>query len=70
MKPASCYLIYSECFLALPEALKKRVYARLVHALHPTNPDPRYAHLGAGERARISSILIETHAEFRGLLEK
>jgi hypothetical protein len=64
------YLIYSECFLALPGALKKRVYARLVHALHPTNPDPRYAHLGAEERARISSILIETHAEFRGLLEK
>ena len=64
------YLVYSETFLALPAALKKRVFDRLAHALHPTNPDPRYAYLGAEERARILSVLAETHADFRGLLEK
>ena len=59
------YLIYSECFLTLPDLLKQRVYDRLRHALHPTNPDPQYAYLDAGERARISSILTQTHPEFR-----
>ena len=63
------YLIYSECFLALPNALKNRVYARLAHALHPTDPDARYSHLGAEERARIVRILRETHSEFRNLLK-
>ena len=59
------YLIYSESFLALPEALKRKVYSRLGQALHPTNPDPQYAYLGEEERARITSILQQTHAEFR-----
>lgn len=62
------YLIYSESFLNLPEALKRRVYGRLVHALHPTNPDPQYAYLGGEERARISRILQQTHPEFRHAL--
>ena len=62
------YLIYSECFLDLPEALKQRVYVRLIHALHSTNPDPQYAYLDAGERARISNILTQTHSEFRHAL--
>ena len=26
------------------------MYARLIHALHSTNPDPQYAYLDAGER--------------------
>ncbi len=59
------YLIYSESFLLLPEILKQKVYARLVHALHPTQPDPQYAYLGADERRRISTILQQTHPEFR-----
>jgi hypothetical protein len=62
------YLIYSECFLALTGELKRRVYARLVQALHPTNPDLRYAYLDAEERARISNILKQTHPELRPLL--
>ncbi len=62
------YLIYSESFLNLPAALKRKVYGRLVHALHPTNPDPQYAYLGGEERARISSILQQTHPEFRQAL--
>lgn len=62
------YLIYSESFLALPDALKRKVYSRLEQALHPTNPDPQYAYLGEAERARISSILQQTHPEFRQAL--
>jgi hypothetical protein len=64
------YLIYSESFLAMPAELKKRVYARLAQALHPTNPDARYSHLRADERARIVRILRETHPEFRKVLEE
>ncbi|MBE0542678.1 MAG: hypothetical protein IH623_15075 [Verrucomicrobia bacterium] len=63
------YLIYSESFLALPAALKRRVYERLVHALHPAKPDPQYAYLDADERARISRILKQTHPELRNALE-
>ena len=59
------YLIYSESFLQLPTALKRKVYSRLVHALHPTNPDPQYAYLSGEERARISRILQQTLPEFR-----
>jgi len=62
------YLIYSESFLALPEALKRQVYSRLRHALHPTSPDPQYAYLDGEERARITSILQQTHPEFRQAL--
>jgi hypothetical protein len=62
------YLIHSECFLALPAELKRRVYARLVHALNPVNPDPRYSYLSAEERARISNILKQTHPEFRRVI--
>ena len=62
------YLIYSESFLTLPETLKRRIYNRLGQALHPTNPDPQYAYLGSEERARISSILQQTHPEFRQAL--
>lgn len=63
------YLIYSDSFQALPEQLKKRVQTRLTHALHPTQPDERYAYLGAEERARIVQILKETHPAFGDLLK-
>ena len=59
------YLIYSETFLQLPGPLKTRVYQRLVKALSPATPDPRYAYLDADERTRISKILRQTHAEFK-----
>ncbi len=64
------YLIYSDSFLALPDPLKRKIYDRLVRALHPTNPDPQYAYLGGEERARITSILQQTHSEFRQVLEQ
>jgi hypothetical protein len=61
------YLIYSEAFIALPQPLKNRVFTRLNRALSETAPDPRYEYLGDSERARIRSILRETHPEFRSL---
>ena len=62
------YLIYSDSFLQLPVQLKHRVYDRLARALKATDADPRYAYLGAGERARIARILRETHPELRTAL--
>jgi hypothetical protein len=59
------YLIYSEFFLKLPAELKRQVYARLHHALRPTDSDPQYDYLPAADRARILQILTETHPEFR-----
>jgi hypothetical protein len=59
------YLIYSESFRQLPAQLKQRVFARLAHALQPTDADPRYAYLGTKERERIVTILRETHLELR-----
>lgn len=55
-------LIDSASFAALPTALLARVYARLAHALRDADPDPRYAHLEATERARLVAILRETHS--------
>lgn len=59
------YLIYSEMFLALPAALKQRVYDRLAKALKAQDPDPHYNYLDEEERARITAILRETHPELR-----
>jgi hypothetical protein len=57
------YLIYSDSFRALPSPLKQRVYTLLAAALDLRQPDPRYAYLPADERARIRTILRETHPE-------
>jgi hypothetical protein len=59
------YLIYSESFMALPELLKKQIYARLAKALDPEHPDPDYSYIDSQERGRIRSILHETHPAFR-----
>ena len=64
------YLIYSEFFLSLPAELKRQVYARLHHALRPTDNDPQYAYLPAAERSRILQILTETHPEFRQAISR
>jgi hypothetical protein len=58
------YLIYSDSLLQLPRQLKSRIYERLAKALQADAPDPRYAYLDAAERARITTILRETHPEF------
>jgi len=57
------YLIYSDSFLRLPDQLRRRVFDRLALALRATDADPRYAYLGAAERARIARILRDTHPE-------
>jgi hypothetical protein len=62
------YLIYSDSFRELPAQLKQRVYERLARALKPAEADPRYAYLGTKERARIVTILRETHPELRDVL--
>ena len=64
------YLIYSEMFQALPGELKRRVYAKLIRALQPKDSDPRYAYLPTEERQAISTILLETHREFREAAQK
>ena len=62
------YLIYSEAFLALPEALKRRIYTRLAKVLIRDSPDSTYAYLEGAERGRIRNILRETHTEMRQYL--
>jgi hypothetical protein len=66
------YLIYSDSFLSLPPALKRRIYARLTKALSPDQPDPRYTYIHRSERLRIAIILRETHPEIGkdGLAQK
>jgi hypothetical protein len=64
------YLIYSDSFLQLPAQLKRRVYDRLARALKTTDADPRYAYLGAEERACITRILLETHPELKTVLAR
>jgi hypothetical protein len=62
------YLIYSDAFLALPQPLKRRIYSRLAKILLTPGTDSTYVHLGVDERARIRSILRETHSEMRDYL--
>jgi hypothetical protein len=58
------YLIYSDSLLALPQPVKRRIYARLAKALDPGQPDPRYSYIDSAERRRIAAILRQTHPEF------
>jgi hypothetical protein len=59
------YLIYSDAFKLLPKPLMQRVRDRLVRALRPTRPDPRYDYLDTEERGRIAAILRETCPELQ-----
>jgi hypothetical protein len=61
------YLIYSQSFRTLPAELKRRVRSRLVHALDPATPDPRYDYIPADEKLRIAKILRQTHPDFKNL---
>lgn len=63
------YLIYSDAFRLLPKPLMQRVHERFAHALRAADPDPRYAYLGAEERARIIQILRETCPDLRLVLK-
>jgi hypothetical protein len=54
------YMIYSQAFDNLPDALKTTVYRSLHHILAAEVPPPRYAHLAAAEREAIQEILRNT----------
>jgi hypothetical protein len=58
------YLIYSDGFDALPQAVKDYVYRRLHDVLDGRDSNPRYAHLAPDDRAAIREILDETKPEF------
>lgn len=64
------YLIYSDAFRLLPKPLMRLVRERLAQALGTADPDPRYAYLGAEERARIAQILGETLPDLRLVANK
>jgi hypothetical protein len=58
------YLIYSEGFDALPQAVKQYVYRRLHDVLDGRDTNPHFAHLSSDDRTAIRAILEETKPEF------
>ena len=54
------YMIYSEAFDAMPEAVRDRVYRRLYDVLSGTDQDPKFARLTAADRKAILEILRDT----------
>lgn len=62
MKYRLSYMIYSEAFASLPDALRNAVLARLKEGLTSEDKLPMFDHLGPKERRRIDHILTETYA--------
>lgn len=60
MKYPCSYVIYSEAFDRLPDAVKSRVYRRLFDALSAQSPTEGFAHLTADDRTDILEILKQT----------
>ncbi|MCA9102336.1 MAG: hypothetical protein KDA63_14335 [Planctomycetales bacterium] len=60
LKYPCSYLIYSEQFTSLPDALKLRMYDRLKTILDGDDTSGDYDHLTAADRQAIRQILIET----------
>ncbi|MFN0119581.1 MAG: hypothetical protein ACKV2V_03660 [Blastocatellia bacterium] len=54
------FLIYAAAFDNLPAEVRDDVYRKLWDVLNGQNPTPRFARLGAADRAAIREILIET----------
>ncbi|HYF36836.1 MAG TPA: hypothetical protein VD994_16185 [Prosthecobacter sp.] len=54
------YMLYTESWLKLPQALKERVYYKMAEGLREQNANPVYAHLAADEKRAIRTILKET----------
>lgn len=54
------YLIYSDAFDALPDAVRERVYRRLYDVLTGAEQGAPYAHLSSGDRRAILEIVTET----------
>jgi hypothetical protein len=60
MRYPCSFLIYSEPFNALPEDLKRAIYARLWDVLSGRVAGPRYATLSATDRENVLAILRDT----------
>lgn len=58
------YLIYSDAFLALPQPVKSRIYARLSDILSGRDATGPFGKLVSADRVAIASILTATHPEF------
>ncbi len=54
------YLIYTESFDALPNAIRDRIYARLLKILEGKDSHPAFKHLTADDRQAVKEILLET----------
>jgi hypothetical protein len=58
------YLIYSNAFLGLPEAIKQQIYGRLADVLSGRDTGAAFASLQPADRTAIFEILTATHPEF------
>jgi hypothetical protein len=59
------YMVYSAAFDALPDAVRERIYRRLLDVLNGKIRGPEYAHLSADDRRAIFEILRDTKPTFR-----
>jgi hypothetical protein len=59
------YMIYSDAFKALPDEVRRAIYARIGDILTGRNPDPRYARLSSDDRGVVAGILRDTVSELR-----
>jgi hypothetical protein len=54
------YMIYSETFDSLPDAIRERVYQRLYDVLSGRDQSDKFKRLSAGDRQAVLEILRET----------
>src|SRR5262249_8615033 len=57
------YLIYSEAFAQLPEAIKDVAYRQVYNVLTNRHPGPGFDHLSADDRRVILEILRDTKSD-------
>jgi len=60
------YMIYSEAFAHMPEAVRSRVYQLLLDMLTGTEESARFANLSASDRRAILEILVDTKHDLPG----
>jgi hypothetical protein len=60
------YMIYSEAFDRLPDALRERVYRRLYEVLSGKDTSPAWARLSAEDKTNVREILRETKPNLPG----
>jgi len=54
------YMIYSDAFNALPEAVREKIYRRLYDVLSGKDQDPKFARLSAEDKQNVLAILRDT----------